>query len=237
MTAPLPWLAIDNLEFPDISEALEDPNGLLAAGGDLSPARLENAYRHGIFPWYEDDQPILWWSPNPRLILKPEKIHISRSMKRLLKKQAFKITSDTAFTDVVHKCSLPRRDQAGTWITNAMKDAYAKLHKLDIAHSIEVWDKDNELVGGIYGIAIGRAFFGESMFSSVPNTSKIALITLANLLNKWDFGFIDCQMETSHLVSMGAELVSREEFKQLLVHYTEQRFEPREWSKSKLTHD
>jgi len=219
VSTSLPWLATDNLEFPSIEEAWEDPNGLLAVGGDLSSARLVNAYRHGIFPWYEDGQPILWWSPQPRMVLFPEEVHVSRSLAKLLRKSVFQLTMDTAFAEVIEACSFPRSDQGGTWITLEMKRAYRKLHQKGVAHSLEVWQSD-KLVGGIYGVAIGRAFFGESMFSRCDNASKVALVTLAGQLRAWQFGFIDCQMETTHLRSMGARLVSRERFKDLLLHYT-----------------
>ena len=219
MTKSLPWLAPDNLTFPDIEEAWEDPNGLLAVGGDLCPARLIAAYRQGIFPWYEQGQPILWWSPQPRMVLFPDRIHISRSMRKVLRRDDYVLSMDRAFSEVIEQCSLPRRDQGGTWITQAMKLAYAELHRRGVAHSLEVW-RDGLLVGGIYGVAVGRAFFGESMFSRMDNMSKIALIALAGQLNAWKFGFIDCQMETSHLYSMGAETLSKPHFKELLMHYT-----------------
>lgn len=219
-TSPLPWLASDNLEFPDISEAWEEPNGLLAAGGDLSPARLIKAYTQGVFPWYEDGQPILWWSPEPRMLLLPQEIHVSRSLKKVLRKGLFQVTLDQAFAEVIEQCSLPRQGQRGTWITRAMKQAYIELHRLQVAHSFEVW-QNKTLVGGIYGVAIGRAFFGESMFSRVANASKVALVSLTHQLRRWDFGFIDCQMDTQHLRSMGARNVPREQFRRLLLHYTE----------------
>ena len=219
MTPTLPWLVPDNLEFPDIEEAWEDPNGLLAVGGDLSPARLTAAYRLGIFPWYEEDQPILWWSPHPRMLLFPDEIHISRSLAKVFRKQSFELSMDKAFATVIERCSQPRRLQGGTWITAAMKQAYIELHQQGIAHSLEVW-QEQKLVGGIYGVAIGRAFFGESMFSQADNASKVALVALAKQLELWQFGFIDCQMETEHLQSMGARSLPRKDFKELLMHYT-----------------
>lgn len=219
MSSELPWLAPDNLEFPDITKAWKDPNGLLAVGGDLSPDRLANAYRQGIFPWYEDGQPILWWSPEPRMVLIPNEIHISKSLNKFLKKTPFQITMDTAFDQVIQACSLPREEGGGTWITEEMKTAYQQLHHLHIAHSLEVWFED-QLVGGIYGVCIGKAFFGESMFSKVTNASKVALVYLSGQLNHWGFGFIDCQMETDHLASMGAKPISRSQFQQLLLDYT-----------------
>ena len=228
MALTLPWLANDNLEFPEISRALEDPNGLLAVGGDLSPERLTEAYRRGIFPWFEDSQPILWWSPQPRMILLPEDIHISRSLRKVVRSDIFRVTADTAFPDVVHYCAQPRPGQDGTWITADMQLAYCALHRRGVAHSLEVW-RDNDLVGGIYGVAIGRAFFGESMFSMVDNASKVALVSLAKQLQVWGFGFIDCQMETAHLASMGAKAVPRSEFQDLLMHYTKLKFDNVPW--------
>ena len=221
MSTSLPWLAPDNLEFPDIDEAWDDPNGLLAVGGDLSPARLIKAYSLGIFPWYEDGQPILWWSPQPRMVLFPNEIHVSRSLAKVFKKSLFELSLDKAFAEVVNACAEPRREQGGTWITEDMHKAYVELHNRGYAHSLEVW-QSGELVGGIYGVAIGRAFFGESMFSRVDNASKIALVALAGQLQEWQFGFLDCQMDTSHLRSMGARNLSREEFKVLLLNYTKQ---------------
>jgi len=219
VASSLPWLAPNKIEFPAIDEAWEEPNGLLAVGGDLSTARLVEAYRRGIFPWYEEGQPILWWSPQPRMVLFPNQVHISRSLAKFLRKNPFQLTMDTAFAQVIEQCSLPRRDQGGTWITQDMKRAYIELHRQQWAHSLEIW-QNKKLVGGIYGVAIGRAFFGESMFSRVDNASKVALVALANQLQEWHFGFVDCQMETTHLRSMGARPVSRERFKQLLLDYT-----------------
>lgn len=215
----LPWLAPDSLEFPPPEQALTDPNGLLAAGGDLSPARLLAAYRQGIFPWYEEGQPILWWSPQPRIILVPQNVHIARSLRKVLRHGEMTVTADRCFDQVVTACAGPRRDTDGTWITAEMAEAYETLHQLGYAHSIEVW-KSGELVGGLYGIAIGRAFFGESMFSHVSNASKVALVHLARQLGEWGYGLIDCQVETDHLVSMGATSVSRAVFRRLLLDYT-----------------
>lgn len=236
MTLTLPWLAPDNLKFPDIEDAWEDPNGLLAAGGDLSPARLIEAYRRGIFPWYEDDQPILWWSPHPRMLLFSEELHTSRSLRKVLRLTPFEVSIDQAFAQVIEQCSLPRREQGGTWITPAMKTAYIDLHQGGVAHSLEIW-QEGSLVGGIYGVAIGRAFFGESMFSRVSNASKVALVILSKALNQWNFGFIDCQMETSHLRSMGARAVARDEFKKLLLHYTGLSEPANAWQLNGLAHD
>ena len=215
MTA-LAWLTSDDLDFPPAEQALAEPNGLLAAGGDLSPERLLAAYRQGIFPWFEDGQPILWWSPDPRTVLYPDKIHISRSMRRLLRNNAFTVSCDQAFEQVIDQCAIsPRDGQSGTWITPGMRQAYINLHQRGHAHSIEAWQAE-QLVGGLYGVVIGRVFFGESMFSRVSNASKYAFICLANQLADWDFALIDCQVSTAHLNSLGAETISRSCFLQVL---------------------
>lgn len=198
-------------EFPDVSLALEEPNGLLAIGGDLSPPRLLSAYRHGIFPWFNPGEPILWWSPNPRSVLFPEKIHISRSLRKTINKNLFTLTTDLAFDEVLQSCQAPRVTQQGTWITAEMRIAYGKMHELGHAHSVECW-QNNELVGGLYGVAIGRVFFGESMFSKVSNASKVALVFLADKLQQWNYQLIDCQVRSEHLDSLGAEDVPREQF-------------------------
>lgn len=229
----LPWLAPDDVEFPPPEQALEDPNGLLAAGGDLSPPRLLAAYRQGIFPWYEEGQPILWWSPEPRTILLPGQIHISRSLRKVLRRREFTVTADRCFEQVILACAGPRRDNFGTWITDEMAAAYCTLHQLGYAHSIEAW-QDGVLMGGIYGVAIGRAFFGESMFSRASNASKVALVHLSGQLAEWDYGLIDCQVETAHLRSMGAKSVSRSVFQTLLLNYTgtqgDETQRPRRWT-------
>ncbi|MGA9854479.1 MAG: leucyl/phenylalanyl-tRNA--protein transferase [Gammaproteobacteria bacterium] len=208
-------------DFPDIKHALRDPNGLLAAGGDLSPERLLYAYRHGIFPWYSEDQPILWWSPDPRTVLFPDQMHISRSLRRELRKGEFIASFDTAFTEVMVGCAENRPDQpeGGTWITSAIRDAYTELHRLGYAHSLEIL-LDDELAGGLYGIALGGVFFGESMFSRRANASKIALACLAKQLNAWGFGLIDCQVTTGHLMRLGSVSIPRMEFISLLSRYT-----------------
>jgi len=198
-------------DFPPVEQALKRPNGLLAAGGDLSPERLLRAYRLGIFPWFGAGEPILWWSPDPRTVLVPEELRIARSMAKTLRKAVFDVRVDTAFERVIQACSEPRRRQSGTWITEAMQAAYVRLHQLGIAHSVETW-RDDELVGGLYGVALGRAFFGESMFSRVTDGSKIALVHLVRQLRVWGFGLIDCQMHTPLLASFGAREVAREQF-------------------------
>ena len=199
-------------DFPDPRLAETEPNGLLAIGGDLSITRLSNAYRSGIFPWFSAGEPILWWSPDPRLLLIPEKIHISRSLRKTLRRGDYRITFDEAFDAVIGNCAaIPRHHQPGTWIIDAMIDAYVQLHHHGYAHSVEVWH-GTKLVGGLYGVAIGSAFYGESMFSLMSNASKIALVALARKLQHDGFHFIDCQMETPHLLTLGAESVPRVEF-------------------------
>jgi leucyl/phenylalanyl-tRNA--protein transferase len=215
MTAPY-WLnPHDPTDFPAVALALREPDGLLAVGGDLSMERLLTAYRRGIFPWYSGDQPILWWSPDPRSVLFPDKLHISRSLRKTLRKQQFKITMDTAFADVIYACSQPRAGEPGTWITDEMQQAYIRLHQAGHAHSVECWLKD-ELVGGLYGVAIGHVFFGESMFSFVTDASKVAFVFLVRQLQRWQFGLIDCQIQSAHLDQFGAELIPRSEFITLL---------------------
>lgn len=203
--------------FPSPHEALEEPNGLLAAGGDLTPERLLAAYRRGIFPWYEDGQPILWWSPNPRAVLWPDALKVSRSLRRSLKNGGFRIAIDTAFDRVVAACAEPRDYGAGTWITAEMARAYGLLHRLGWAHSFETWVKD-ELVGGLYGVAIGRVFFGESMFSRASDASKVALVGMVREVTARGIAMVDCQVASAHLASLGAVGISRAEF---LVHLTE----------------
>lgn len=202
--------------FPSVEHALAEPNGLLAVGGDLSVPRLLDAYRHGIFPWFNPGEPILWWSPDPRMVLFPQEVRVSRSLAKRMRQGGFEIRTDTAFTEVMKACAAPRRshtheDVAGTWISPMMVTAYARLYQQGFAHSVEVWEHD-ELVGGLYGVAIGRMFYGESMFSRVPDASKIALVALCRQLERWRFGMIDCQMETDHLASMGARPISRSTF-------------------------
>ena len=197
--------------FPPVETALAEPNGLLAMGGDLAPERLLDAYRHGIFPWFNPDEPILWWSPDPRMVLVPREVRVTRSLAKRLKNAGFELRLDTAFVDVMRACGAPRPGACGTWISPQMVAAYTRLHRLGYAHSIETWH-DGELVGGLYGVAIGRMFFGESMFSRMPDASKVALVRLARQLDRWGFGLIDCQMETAHLASMGARTMPRAAF-------------------------
>lgn len=197
--------------FPPVSQALREPNGLLAAGGDLSPARLLDAYRHGIFPWFNQDEPILWWSPDPRMVLVPQQFKLSRSLRRTLRNKQYEVRADSAFEQVMRACAAPREGQSGTWISEQMIAAYSALHRSGHAHSIETWI-DGELAGGLYGIAIGRMFYGESMFSRRSDASKIALAHLCAQLARWNFGLIDCQMNTRHLASLGAYEIPRAEF-------------------------
>ncbi len=212
----IPTLGIDPKSgFPPVDQALEYPQGLLAAGGDLTPARLLDAYRHGIFPWYSDDEPILWWSPAPRCVIYPDEVHISRRLRRQYNKGSYSLTVDTHFSDVIEACAGRRPDQHGTWITQDMKNAYIRLHHLGHAHAVEVWS-DGKLAGGIYGLALGKVFFGESMFSRERDASKIALVALCRQLHRWGFEILDCQVKNPHLVSMGAVEISRETFQQHL---------------------
>ncbi|MDZ4201727.1 MAG: leucyl/phenylalanyl-tRNA--protein transferase [Gallionella sp.] len=206
----IPWLENGDA-FPPLGSALRSPDGLLAAGGDLSPRRLLEAYRCGIFPWFSDGQPILWWSPDPRMVLIPGEFKISRSLLKTLRNDRQEVRCDTAFEAVMRACAAPRDGQDGTWIREDMIAAYCALHEVGYAHSVETW-RDGKLVGGLYGIALGRMFYGESMFSKARDTSKIALAHLAAQLERWQFGMIDCQMNTPHLASLGAREIPRSEF-------------------------
>ncbi|GAC1029445.1 leucyl/phenylalanyl-tRNA--protein transferase [Pseudomonas sp. No.21] len=217
----LTWLSRENLTFPPLERALREPNGLLAAGGDLSPERLVQAYRHGCFPWFQDGQPILWWSPDPRTVLPPQEVHVSRSLAKLIRQQRFRVTFDQCFAAVIEACAGPRSYTDGTWITTPMQAAYLELHRRGIAHSVEVW-LDDELVGGLYGLAMGKLFFGESMFSRTDNASKVGFVTLTRHLNDWGFVLIDCQMPTQHLHSFGARSITREKFSRYLQLYLDQ---------------
>lgn len=209
--AHLTWLTAQDLAFPPADRAMEEPNGLLAAGGDLSVPRLITAYRHGVFPWYSPGQPILWWCPDPRTILRPAHLHVSRSMRKVIRQQQMRVTLDQAFPSVIRACAEPRHYADGTWITPQMQQAYIDLHRAGIAHSVEVW-QDELLVGGLYGVALGKVFFGESMFSRASNASKLGFITLVEQLRQWGFELIDCQMPTDHLFSLGAESMPRAVF-------------------------
>ena len=213
-SAVIPWLQADD-PFPPVHSALRDPDGLLAASSDLSQKRLLDAYRHGIFPWYSEGQPVLWWSPDPRMVLHPPAIVLSRSLRKRLRKTDYEIRVDTRFREVMAACAEPRDGQSGTWITEEMAEAYAALHGAGFAHSVETW-MGGELAGGLYGVAIGRVFFGESMFTRATDASKLALAHLARQLVRWEFGLIDCQMATPHLASLGAREVPRKDFMRAL---------------------
>lgn len=217
------WLPTndDAVPFPPVELALRDPDGLLAFGASLSVTRLMHAYRAGIFPWYSEGQPIMWWSPDPRAILRPAELNISRSLRKTLKKQPYTITLDTAFADVMAACAAPRDVEAGTWITGEMKAAYQALHLQGRAHSVEAW-QDDELVGGLYGVAIGKVFFGESMFARRTDASKVAFVHLVRQLQHWGYALIDCQVYSDHLASLGAVNIPRPAFISLLNEYCEQ---------------
>ncbi len=216
--------------FPPAEAALREPDGLLAIGGDLHPQRLLRAYRAGIFPWYGEGQPILWWSPDPRAVLFPERVHVSRSVRRRLRRGRFRVTADRDFAAVIEACAtVPRRGQDGTWITPEMAAAYRRLHALGHAHSVEVWDEGGALAGGLYGVAIGRVFFGESMFSRRSDASKVALVALCRALSSWGYGLVDCQVASPHLMRMGAELLPRRRFLDLLERLCPQAPAPGAW--------
>lgn len=212
------WLEPDNLHFPDPAQALEDPDGLVALGGDLSPERILAAYRLGIFPWFNPGDPILWWSPNPRTVVYPEQLHISKSLRKTLRQRIYRITFDHCFEQVMRACATPRPYADGTWISEEIIAGYTALHKQGVAHSVEVWQGDN-LVGGLYGMALGRIFFGESMFSCADNASKVGFAHLVRQLRQWDFQLIDCQVANDHLFSLGAVEIPREEFQRMLVNF------------------
>lgn len=215
MSPSLPWLDDEDLRFPDPASAMREPNGLLAVGGDLRPRRLLQAYQLGIFPWFSEGQPPLWWSPDPRMVLFPDEVHISRSMNKLLKHDPFTITSDRCFREVLEGCAGPRKGSDGTWLSPRMQAAYLALHRLGHAHSVEVW-RDGALAGGLYGIALEGIFFGESMFSRVTNASKVAFIHLARTLGSAGFRLIDCQVANPHLLSLGARNIPRATFMRYL---------------------
>ena len=208
----IPWLEQSDYIFPDVANALDEPDGLLAASQLIYPELVIDAYKHGIFPWYSDDQPVLWWSPDPRCVIYPDRFHISRSFRRTLNRHTFTVKTNTAFREVMLACAAPRKDEAGTWITDAMLDTYCRLHETGYAHSIECW-RDNQLVGGLYGLKIGNIFFGESMFSRMKDASKVAMHYVCTQIQP---ALLDAQVKSGHLMRMGASLVPREEFTRLL---------------------
>lgn len=231
----IPWLA-RGAPFPPVQSALRDPNGLLAAGGELSSERLLEAYRRGIFPWFSEGDPILWWSPDPRMVLFPGELRISRSLAKTLRNRRYEVRFDSAFDEVIAGCAAPRSREAGTWITDEMIAAYRGLHALGWAHSAETWI-DGALAGALYGVAVGQVFFGESMFSRGTDASKIALVALVAHLKSSDFRLIDCQMRTRHLESLGAREIPRRRFSRLLeelIHYPRS---PGSWSGASFVHE
>ncbi|GAB6178255.1 leucyl/phenylalanyl-tRNA--protein transferase [Desulfobaculum senezii] len=222
------YLRTAHVWFPDPEHA--GPDGLLAFGGDLSPQRLAAAYSRGIFPWYGPGEPILWWCPDPRLVLEPPALHIPRSLRRVINAGRFTITINAAFGDVIRACgAVCRKGEDGTWIVPEMVDAYERLHALGLAHSVEAWC-EGELVGGLYGVAIGRAFFGESMFYVMPDASKVAFVHLVRLLERWDYAIVDCQQTTNHLLRFGAGEISRRAFLERLRALREEDPAPGAWT-------
>lgn len=214
--------------FPAVESAMREPNGLLAMGGDLSVEWLLDAYHHGIFPWFNPGEPILWWSPDPRMVLVPDEIRVTRSLAKRIRNGGFEVRIDTAFADVMRACAGPRGGTNGTWISPTMVAAYTRLHQAGYAHSVETWH-DGVLVGGLYGVAIGRMFYGESMFSRMADASKVALVRLARQLQRWEFGLIDCQMETAHLASLGAHTLPRAAFTTRLAELVNLPHHPGPW--------
>jgi leucyl/phenylalanyl-tRNA--protein transferase len=220
-----------NTPFPDVSLAEREPDGLLAVGGDLTPQRLIQAYQLGIFPWFSEGEPILWWSPDPRTVLYPEKIKISRSLRKTLRKKIYDVSFDRKFDEVILGCAAPRDDSPGTWLVPEMIKAYCQQHQLGLAHSVEVYH-DGKLVGGLYGMAIGKVFFGESMFSRSRDSSKVALVYLCRQLQTWGFKMIDCQVYTRHLASLGAQEIPRQKFCQDLHSWTHLEGHPGSWAET-----
>jgi leucyl/phenylalanyl-tRNA--protein transferase len=218
----------DRLDFPPVEAALAEPAGLLAVGGDLRPERLIAAYREGIFPWYNPGDPILWWSPDPRCVIDPATFKPSRSLAKCLRQGRYRVSVDQCFSRVMQECAGPREYADGTWINDQLLRQYSELHRRGIAHSIETWDQDGNLVGGLYGLNLGRLFFGESMFSRATDASKVAFARLMELTRDWNFPLVDCQLENPHLMSLGARLMPRAEFVRILHQYRDQT--PPDWS-------
>jgi len=228
----IPWLS-QAVHFPPVENALTEPNGLLVAGGDLAPKRLLAAYRRGIFPWYSEGEPILWWSPDPRMVLVPNEFKISRSLAKKLRAGQYEVRADSVFARVVAACAAPRGEKSGTWISAEMQAAYVRLHEQGYAHSVETWI-DGKLQGGLYGIAIGRVFYGESMFAAATDASKIALAHLCRHLELQGFAVIDCQMNTAHLASLGAREIRRCDFIAGLARWTTEGNAARRWPSDAL---
>lgn len=214
--------------FPDPNHA--EPSGLLGVGGDLHPDRVLLAYRLGIFPWYSEGQPILWWSPQPRMVLETAELKVQRSLVKRVRQQRYRITLDEAFADVIEACShVPRPGQSGTWITDAMRDAYLALHERGHAHSVEAWDEHGELVGGLYGVAVGRLYCGESMFARAPDASKVGFVHLVRQLHAWGFPLVDCQIHTDHLARFGAHEVPRAHYLERIARLVDRPHRPGRW--------
>lgn len=230
MMHPLTWLHFGQTDeaFPPLDHALHEPNGLLAAGGDLSLPRLLRAYRQGIFPWYEAGQPILWWSPDPRVVLFPDQVHVSKNLLKKLRRNLYRVSFDEAFLEVVKACAGPRRGSRGTWITHSMQQAFLQMHQHGYAHSVEVWEGE-QLIGGLYGAALGRMFYGESMFAHVADASKIALVVLCRHLTHWGYPIIDSQTPSPHIMRMGAQQIPRAVFSQYLDKLCRQPPHPSPW--------
>lgn len=227
----LTWLhPLEPTLFPRLDQALDDPNGLIAAGGDLSLERLITAYQKGIFPWYEEGQPILWWSPDPRTVLYPEHFILRRSLRKAIRNKPWTISFDRNFDAVIRACAQPRPGSTGTWITDEMITAYNRLHIAGPAHSVEVWDDESRLIGGLYGVAMGGVFFGESMFSLASEASKVAYAYLVCHLQHWGYRLIDCQIESEHLLTLGAENISRQVFSEQVEEWTRLQGRPTPWS-------
>ncbi|MEC5385862.1 leucyl/phenylalanyl-tRNA--protein transferase [Uliginosibacterium sp. H3] len=233
----IPWLDPRSQPgFPPVRRALTEPNGLLAAGGELSPEWLLTAYEYGIFPWFSAGEPILWWSPDPRMVVFPHELRLTRSLLKTLRNEHFEVRCDTAFAQVMAACAAPREPGGGTWISPQIQDAYCRIHEMGWAHSIEAWRED-ELVGGLYGVAIGRVFYGESMFHRATDASKVAFAHLVRLLERLNFAVIDCQMSTDHLRSLGGREWPREEFQAGLKVWTQENVRPGSWAKECMRFD
>lgn len=229
----MPYLLSDDLVFPDPRNAWEDAHGVIAVGGDLRPERLILAYQHGLFPWYSDNDPILWWCPDPRAVLFLNELKVSKSLRKSIRNKGYRVFINRDFDAVIEHCAYIRADQEGTWITDDMKSAYQELHRMGLAHCVSVYH-DNELVGGLYGPSLGPFFFGESMFSRATDASKIALYYLVEHLKRYDFLLVDCQISNNHLTSLGARDISRDQFLDLLEKHIH-KHQPAIWDTRELT--